>query len=64
MANIETPCIRVCKQDSKLGFCIGCGRTVMEVFQWSDMTPEERKKLMEKLPGRLRAAGLLPARRE
>jgi predicted Fe-S protein YdhL (DUF1289 family) len=58
MAQVETPCIRICKQDNELGFCIGCGRTIMEVFQWYDMTPEQRKALMEKLPERLKEAGL------
>ncbi|MGB8081486.1 MAG: DUF1289 domain-containing protein [Pseudolabrys sp.] len=25
---IETPCVKVCTLDARMGLCLGCGRTV------------------------------------
>ncbi len=58
MARIETPCVRICRQDKDLGFCIGCGRTIDEVFEWHDLDAERRKTLMAELLARLKTAGL------
>lgn len=40
-----TPCIRVCKVQE--GACIGCGRTLEQIRDWSKMTDRERKYIME-----------------
>ena len=58
MAYIETPCVRICRQDRELGFCTGCGRTIDVVFEWHDLGADRRKALMQELPARLKAAGL------
>ncbi|NGN44576.1 DUF1289 domain-containing protein [Mesorhizobium sp. CGMCC 1.15528] len=58
MTHIETPCVRICRQDKDLGFCTGCGRTIEEVFEWHDLDAGRRKTLMEELPMRLQTAGL------
>jgi uncharacterized protein len=61
MSRIETPCIRVCRQDAAAGFCVGCGRKVMEVFRWTEFSDEERRAIVESLPDRL--ASLPPGSR-
>ncbi|PSJ65253.1 DUF1289 domain-containing protein [Kumtagia ephedrae] len=60
MNRIATPCRRICRQDPDAGFCVGCGRTVREVFLWFDMTEEARAGVVEALPARL--ASLPPER--
>lgn len=52
---IETPCINVCTLDARSGLCRGCGRTIDEIARWGSMTPEERRRVMLELPGRLAA---------
>ncbi|MCV0394885.1 MAG: DUF1289 domain-containing protein [Rhizobiaceae bacterium] len=58
MARVDSPCIRVCRQDRAAGFCVGCGRTVMEVFRWSEFSEEDRTVILRRLPDRLES---LPA---
>ncbi|WP_207199568.1 DUF1289 domain-containing protein [Rhodoplanes elegans] len=53
---IETPCNKVCTVDRATGFCLGCGRTLAEIAEWSDFSDDERRRIMAALPGRL--AGL------
>ena len=50
---METPCVNICLLDDKSGFCVGCGRTGDEIARWVDMTPEQRRDIMNKLPERL-----------
>jgi predicted Fe-S protein YdhL (DUF1289 family) len=53
MAEIETPCNKVCAVDPASGLCIGCGRTVAEIAGWIGFTADERKRIMAGLPKRL-----------
>jgi len=55
---METPGIKVCTYDPGTGLCRGCGRTLEEITAWVSMSDRERKRVMEKLPERLRS---LPA---
>ena len=57
---IESPCIRVCVVHPEERICTGCLRSIDEITRWSRMAPEERKQIMDALPGR---AGLLGKRR-
>ena len=50
---IETPCIKICVVDPETGFCIGCGRTRMEIGGWLGMSPDQRHAVMETLPERV-----------
>jgi predicted Fe-S protein YdhL (DUF1289 family) len=52
---LETPCVNVCLLDSESGLCVGCGRTLREIANWSAMTPAERRAIMAALPARLDA---------
>jgi uncharacterized protein len=52
-SEIETPCVKICVVEPETGFCIGCGRTRMEIAQWLAMSPLERHSVMETLPERV-----------
>jgi predicted Fe-S protein YdhL (DUF1289 family) len=55
----ETPCIAVCMIDPTTGLCYGCGRTLPEIARWHRIDRTERLAIMELLPARMAAAGLL-----
>lgn len=55
MADIESPCNKVCVVDPASRLCIGCGRTLAEIGGWIGFTPEQRRHIMAELPGRLAA---------
>jgi predicted Fe-S protein YdhL (DUF1289 family) len=62
MTAIESPCILVCSIDMRTGFCFGCGRTRDEISAWIDMTPQQRRAVMEVLPVRLETVERKPRR--
>ena len=39
---IPSPCINVCQIDPQTGVCRGCRRTLQEISEWLEMTPEEK----------------------
>lgn len=51
--DIETPCVKICVMEPETGFCIGCGRTRMEIAGWLGMQPQERRGIMTALPERV-----------
>jgi predicted Fe-S protein YdhL (DUF1289 family) len=53
MADIETPCNKVCVVDPGCALCAGCGRTLAEIAGWIGFTPDERRRIIAELPGRL-----------
>ncbi len=55
-APIVSPCVRVCAVDGARGMCVGCGRTLKEIVQWTAFTPAERETIMASLPERLNPA--------
>jgi len=55
MAEIESPCNKVCVVDPARKLCIGCGRTLAEIAGWIGYTPEQRRRVMAALPDRLAA---------
>ena len=52
MADIESPCVKVCTLDARAGVCLGCGRTVDEIARWTLMSADDRKRIMAELPAR------------
>lgn len=42
---VLSPCIGVCALDGE-GFCEGCHRTAGEIARWSQMSDDERLRLM------------------
>jgi uncharacterized protein len=63
LPNIETPCIKVCVVDPESGFCIGCGRTRLEIAAWLDLGIDDRRKVMAALPNRVETLTQRKARR-
>jgi hypothetical protein len=63
LANIETPCIKLCVVDPETGFCIGCGRTRLEIAGWLGYTPAERHGIIESLAERVASLTLRKRRR-
>jgi predicted Fe-S protein YdhL (DUF1289 family) len=61
--DIETPCVKICVVDPETGFCIGCGRTRMEIASWIGMAPAERRTIMESLPERVSTLTLRKSRK-
>jgi len=43
---IASPCIKVCVLDARQ-VCVGCGRTLDEIAQWSRMTEEQRAQVVD-----------------
>ncbi|GLS22164.1 hypothetical protein GCM10007874_51810 [Labrys miyagiensis] len=60
----STPCITICRIDPATGFCIGCGRTSLEIGRWVEMGEPERLALMDTLPSRFSQTPALQAARE
>ncbi|HYC15819.1 MAG TPA: DUF1289 domain-containing protein [Pseudolabrys sp.] len=55
MPKIETPCVKICTLDARMGLCLGCGRTIDEIARWATMSPSERIEVVRKLSPRLAA---------
>lgn len=53
---ISSPCIKRCVIGDGTGLCLGCGRTLVEIARWSDLTERERLTIMAQLPARLEGA--------
>lgn len=44
-----TPCVNLCKLDTKTNQCLGCRRTIEEISNWTRLTDQERSVIMERL---------------
>lgn len=49
---IESPCIKICVVHPETRLCTGCLRSIDEITQWSRMSHEDRREIMESLPAR------------
>lgn len=49
---IESPCVQICVVHPETRICTGCYRTIDEITDWSRMTPEARRNIMDGLPAR------------
>jgi predicted Fe-S protein YdhL (DUF1289 family) len=59
MAEIQSPCMKICFRDSK-DVCFGCRRTGEEIGKWSKYTDEERKEILNKTTTRRNVPGESP----
>jgi predicted Fe-S protein YdhL (DUF1289 family) len=50
---IESPCVQICIVHPETRICTGCYRTIDEITDWSRMTPEARRTIMDDLPARV-----------
>ena len=41
---IKSPCINLCKIDSKTKVCLGCKRNIKEISNWINMNDKKKKK--------------------
>jgi uncharacterized protein len=48
-AEIESPCIKVCVIHPEARICAGCLRSIEEIGGWSRMTPEDRRRIMDRI---------------
>ena len=48
----DSPCIDICQMDSESGLCVGCGRTIEEIANWSSFTNEKKKNILKELKSR------------
>ena len=55
--HIPSPCINVCQMDPETGLCGGCRRTLQEIGEWLEMTPEEKLATLRLVAERKRALG-------
>ena len=47
ISSVPSPCIKVCKLEN--GYCVGCFRTQDEIRDWTILTDQERKIIMERV---------------
>lgn len=47
-----SPCVRRCGLDATRSYCVACLRTREEIMQWSRMSNDERREIMNDLPQR------------
>ncbi|WP_293447131.1 DUF1289 domain-containing protein [Planktotalea sp.] len=49
---LDSPCIQICIVHPETRLCTGCNRSIDEISQWSKMTSETRRSIMEELQSR------------
>lgn len=59
MTALVSPCVNICVLDPVSGLCRGCGRTLDEIAQWTQLDNAERARITLEAPQRLSA---FPAR--
>lgn len=47
--SILSPCRGLCRLDESEGYCLGCGRSEMEITRWTSMTDAERDAVLARL---------------
>ncbi|WP_298842729.1 DUF1289 domain-containing protein [uncultured Roseobacter sp.] len=57
---VQSPCVKICVVHPEARLCTGCLRSIDEITQWSRMSPDERRAIVDDLPSR---AGQLTKRR-
>ena len=45
---VPSPCVKVCALDPQSGLCRGCFRTLREIADWLEMTPEQKRATLER----------------
>jgi len=55
---IETPCKKDCLYNPNLGYCESCGRTLQDLSDWLNISPEERRKRIKEAKERLKKNGI------
>lgn len=50
---VPSPCQSICSMDAKNGLCLGCLRTLQEIAQWSQASPQDKRLVWQKIQSRL-----------
>jgi predicted Fe-S protein YdhL (DUF1289 family) len=50
---VQSPCIQSCAVSGQTGFCIGCGRKLIEIAGWSGLSDADKRNVLAQLPARL-----------
>jgi predicted Fe-S protein YdhL (DUF1289 family) len=51
---VASPCNKICRLDERQ-VCVGCGRTLDEIAEWSAAGESRRREIVERCAQRLRA---------
>ena len=51
--SLASPCVNICSMDTDTDWCLGCGRTIGEISNWSAKPPEVRRAILRTLPARM-----------
>ena len=54
-----SPCVRKCTLDLE-DVCLGCGRTLDEILEWSKASVDRKQEIKARLPERLGNRGFRP----
>lgn len=55
---VPSPCVDVCRMDTRSGLCEGCQRTLAEIASWSSMGEGDKRDVWRRLE--LRRAACAP----
>ncbi len=55
--HVPSPCVKICVLDPVTRMCQGCYRTIDEVAEWVEYTPEEKRAVLERVERRKKEAG-------
>ncbi|WP_290647828.1 DUF1289 domain-containing protein [Aquisalimonas sp.] len=45
----QSPCVGLCQMDGQRRFCLGCGRTLGEIANWSRMGVDDKRAVLQRL---------------
>jgi uncharacterized protein len=62
-AEVGSPCVSLCRIDAPTGLCAGCYRTLHEIAAWIDLSPSERREIVDQAAGRRARHGVAIASR-
>jgi predicted Fe-S protein YdhL (DUF1289 family) len=52
---VPSPCQSICSMDARTGLCQGCLRTLSEIAQWSQASPQAKRQIWLNIQSRLEA---------
>ena len=58
----NSPCKSICRIDDRLGWCVGCKRTKVEIKAWATASDQQKQHILDRLKGRAGLEGDILAR--
>jgi hypothetical protein len=49
---VKSPCVNVCRMNSRTGYCEGCLRSIDEIAGWSQFSADEKRAVIARLAAR------------